>query len=276
MVDVTEYICAACGTQYPGGPVEPAQCPICQDARQFVPVSGQAWVTPADLSARLEIVWNHEEPAVQSLILEPHFAIGQRAFLIETDQGNILWDCIGLVDDNAIASVRSRGGLFAIAISHPHYYSTMGAWSSAFGDVPIYLHEGDRRWVQNRSPAIRFWDGDTLELTSELTLVHCGGHFAGGAVLHWSNGADRSGCLFSGDIIQVTPGGTHVSFMYSYPNMIPLNNSAVSRIVDSIRPFEFDRVYGAFAGRTIPSGGKTAVIQSAERYLRAISTGLGG
>lgn len=271
---MTAFICAACGIQYPDSAHPPEGCPVCLDERQFVPTSGQAWLTLPELSADHEIVWQHEEPGVHSLILQPHFAIGQRAFLVETEEGNILWDCIGLVDDRAITEIRSRGGLRAIAISHPHYYSTMGAWSRAFGNVPIHIHEGDRKWARNLSPETEFWSGGSLKLTSGLTLVNCGGHFSGGSVLHWSGGAHGQGCLFSGDIIQVTPGGDHVSFMYSYPNMIPLNAAAVMRVVDSLVPYQFDRIYGAFAGRTVPSGGNSAVIRSAERYLKAISSGL--
>lgn len=271
---MTAFICAACGIQYPDSALPPEGCPVCLDERQFIPASGQAWLTLPELSADHEIVWQQEESGVHSLILQPHFAIGQRAFLIETGEGNILWDCIGLVDDRAITGIKSRGGLRAIAISHPHYYSTMGAWSSAFENVPILIHEGDRNWARNLSPAVEFWNGRTLDLTPELTLVHCGGHFAGGSVLYWSNGADGRGCLFSGDIIQVAPSRDHVSFMYSYPNMIPLNAAAVTRIVDSVEPYQFDRIYGAFAGRTVPSGGNSAVIRSAERYLKAISSGM--
>lgn len=271
---MTAFICAACGIQYPDSALPPDGCPVCLDERQFIPASGQAWLTLPELSADHEIVWQQEEPGVHSLILQPHFAIGQRAFLIETGEGNILWDCIGLVDDRAITGIKSRGGLRAIAISHPHYYSTMGAWSCAFENVPILIHEGDRNWARNLSSAVEFWNGRTLDLTSELTLVHCGGHFAGGSVLHWSNGADGRGCLFSGDIIQVAPSRHHVSFMYSYPNMIPLNAAAVTRIADSVEPYQFDRIYGAFAGRTVPSGGNSAVVRSAERYLKAISSGM--
>lgn len=272
---MTAFICLACGTQYPDSEMPPHECPLCQDERQFVPKTGQMWRTMPELSADHEIVWREEEPGVHSLILQPHFAIGQRAFLIETSEGNVLWDCIGLFDDSVVAKIKSRGGLRAIAISHPHYYSTMDVWSRAFANVPILLHAGDSKWAGNLSPAVEFWNGETLELTEELTLVHCGGHFAGGAVLHWSNGADGRGCLFSGDVIQVAPTRNHVSFMYSYPNMIPLNAAAVTRIVDSVASFDFDRIYGAFAGRTVPSGGKAAVAGSAERYLKAISSGFG-
>lgn len=55
---------------------------------------------------------------------EPSFAIGQRALLVRTPQGNVLWDSITLIDDATVDAVRKLGGIRAIAISHPHYYSS--------------------------------------------------------------------------------------------------------------------------------------------------------
>ena len=83
----------------------------------------------------------------------------------------MLWDCISLVTDEAIATVKALGGLSAIAISHPHYYTAMVEWSDAFGGVPIHLHEADRKWVQRPAPAIRFWSGETHVLHDAMTLV---------------------------------------------------------------------------------------------------------
>ena len=48
-----------------------------------------------------------------------------------------------------------------------------------FGDVPIYLHEADREWVMRPDERIHFWSGDTTKLHESVTLIHCGGHFAG-------------------------------------------------------------------------------------------------
>jgi hypothetical protein len=62
-----------------------------------------------------------------------------------------------------------------------------------------------------------------------------------------------------------------VSFMYSYPNLIPLSAAAVRRIADSIRPFRFARIYGAWDGRQVTVGGPDAVERSAERYLRFLA-----
>ena len=73
----------------------------------------------------------------------------------------------------------------AIAISHPHYYSSMVEWSHAFDGAPIYVHAADRPWVMRPDPHIVFWEQETLPLLGGLTLIRCGGHFAGGQVLHW-------------------------------------------------------------------------------------------
>jgi hypothetical protein len=118
--------------------------------------------------------------------------------------------------------------------------------------------------------AIVFWESPTLPLFGGLTLIHCGGHFAGSSVLHWRDGADGKGLLFTGDTIQVVADARYVTFQYSYPNVIPLNAAKVQRIVDAVSPFPFERLYNAFRG-CVKSDAKAAVKRSAERYIRAIS-----
>ena len=189
---------------------------------------------------------------------------------LRTPKANILWDCLPLLDQAVVEAIKALGGISAIAISHPHYYSSMVEWSRAFGGVPIYLHAADRQWVMRPDKAIVFWEGETRTLAEGLTLIRCGGHFEGGTVLHWAGGAEGRGALLSGDIIQVVPDRKHVSFMYSYPNYIPLPASAIERIVQAVEPFEYDRVYGAFWDMVIERDGKAVVKRSAERYLRAI------
>jgi glyoxylase-like metal-dependent hydrolase (beta-lactamase superfamily II) len=202
--------------------------------------------------------------------IEPQFAIGQRALFLRRPKGNILWDCIPLLDEAVVEAVTAMGGIKAIAISHPHYYSSMVEWSRAFGGIPLYLHAADKQWVMRPDPAIVFWDGETKALDDGLTLIRCGGHFDGGTVLHWVDGEGGKGALLSGDIIQVVPDRKHVSFMYSYPNYIPLPASAVRRIVTAVERFEFNRIYGAFWDMVIETDGKEAVRRSAARYLKAI------
>jgi len=202
---------------------------------------------------------------------DPLFAISQHAHMIETSDGNVLWDCISLVDDATVDEVKRRGGVSTIAISHPHFYSSMIEWSRAFGGIPIHLHADNRPWVMRPDSTISFWEGDSLELLPGVTLIRCGGHFPGSTVLHWASGADGKGALFTSDTINVVADRNWVTFMYSYPNSIPLNTSAVRIIVQAVEPYAFDRIYGSWPGAVVQTDAKAAVRRSAERYIAHIS-----
>ncbi len=263
---MTLYLCKACGTQYPPADTPPDACPICEDERQYVPhEEGQQWVEwRAFLDGhRAEIRDDH---GILGIGASPSFAIGQRALLVTSPAGNVLWDCTPYLDDEIIARVGAEGGLAGIAISHPHYYSAMVEWAHAFG-CPVHLHEAERRWVMRPDPAVRFWSGETHELGGGLTLVRCGGHYEGGQVLHW---AERR-ALLSGDIVQVIPDRRHVSFMYSYPNLIPLPPSKVQGIAAALEPFPFDTIHGAWFGRVVTRDGSAVVRRSVDRYVRAVT-----
>jgi hypothetical protein len=103
-----------------------------------------------------------------------------------------------------------------------------------------------------------------------VTLVQCGGHFDGSAVLHWAAGAEGRGALLTGDSISVVADRSWVTFMRSYPNYIPLPATAVRGIVEAVRPYSFDRVYGGWWQNDIRGGAKEAVERSAERYILRI------
>jgi hypothetical protein len=259
------FICLACGTQFPDAAAPPASCPICTDPRQYVPEGGQQWTTGTELATDHENQIRDEGDFV-GIGTEPSFAIGQRALLVPFGDSNLLWDCISLVDDATAQEVDRRGGLAGIAISHPHYYSSMVEWARLF-DCPIHLHAADAEWVMRPDPSIQHWDGDAKELGDGLTLIRGGGHFPGGTILHR---ADGTGDLLTGDIIQVIPDRTHVAFMWSYPNMVPLPESAVQRIGAAVEPLEYDAIYGAWWGRLIPSGAKDVVRRSVARYGAAL------
>ena len=261
-------ICVTCGTQFDFS--WPAtHCPICEDERQYIGLGGQRWTTLNDLRTGHRNAFTLEEPGLHSIHTEPSFAIDQRAFLVRSAEGNLLWDCVALIDDSTITEIRNLGDLSAIAVSHPHYYTTVVEWSDSFGGVPIYLHEADRWWVQRGGANIKFWAGETKRLFGQLGLVRCGGHFEGFQVLHWPSGAGGRGALLAGDQPQVAMDRHWVSFLYSYPNMVPLGAPAIRRIVRSLEPLEFDRIYGAF-GRHVMSDAKRVVQRSAERYLSRI------
>jgi hypothetical protein len=264
------FICNTCGTQYAPTDKPPPACPICDDERQYVTPQGQSWTTLESLRGRCYNAWRELEPNLLSFVTFPAFGIGQRAELLRTPHGNILWDCIALIDRATIEIVNAMGGIKGIAISHPHYYTTMVEWSEAFGGVPVYLHQDDRKWVMRGGPTISFWQGETKELLPGVTLVRCGGHYPGGQVLHWAAGAGGKGALLSGDIVQVVADNKSVSFMWSFPNFIPLSGPRVEGVVNALRPYLFDRIHGAFIDRTIWKDGKAVLERSAERYLKII------
>jgi metallo-beta-lactamase superfamily protein len=268
---VTSFVCATCGVQFAPSERPPEHCPICEDERQYVGWSGQRWTTLDQLRQkhRSEL---RDDLGLLGIGTEPSFAIGQRALLVRSPGGNVLWDCITVIDDTAIARLRELGGVRAIAISHPHYYSSLVEWSRAF-DAPVYLHSADSRWVMRPDPSIEHWSGETKPLWDGMTLIRAGGHFDGGTVLHWPAGAGGRGALLAGDILQVAQDRRYVSFMYSYPNYIPLPAAEVSRIVAAVEPYAFDRIYGAWWDRNVRSDAKAAVHRSAERYISRLASG---
>ena len=265
------HICTACGTQFPESEQPPAECPICVEERQYVPAAGQTWTTLPALAKRAFNAYRQHEPNVIGIGTMPSFAIGQRALLLVTPRGNVLWDCISLIDEATMAMITGLGGLAAIAISHPHFYTTMVEWSRAFGDVPIHLHADDREWIMRPDRAITLWEGETLPLLADVTLVRGGGHFPGGTMLYWAKGANGRGVVFSSDIATVTTDRKFLSFMWSYPNLIPLSERQVKGIAAALEPFAYDRIYGHYFDRVIPSGAKQVMAASVERYVGAIN-----
>src|SRR5205809_5863378 len=272
-ITMENFTCVQCGAQFDATANPPPHCTICEDERQCVHYGGQQWTTLERLAADHHNRFEDEAPQLLGIGTEPEFAIGQRALLLQSPDGNLLWDCISLLEDETIVEVNARGGIRAIAISHPHFYSAMIEWAERF-DAQIFLHAADRQWVMRKSPRIQFWEGLTLSLWDRLTLINLGGHFEGGTVLHWpaaSRDGGSKGALLTGDIITVVQDRRYVSFMRSYPNLIPLGASAIRRIVERIEPFPFEQVYGGWWQANVLADAKAAVVRSAERYLRWIS-----
>ncbi len=268
------YLCLTCGTQFPPADHPPGHCPICEDERQFVGLQGQQWTTFEQLQKSHRNTLYQEGEGVWGITTSPSFGIGQRALLVPAGSSNLLWDCISLINADTVTLINALGSISAIAISHPHYYTSMVEWSRAFGGIPIYLHEDDRNWVQRPDDAITFWQGDTFGLGHGLTLIRVGGHFPGFQVLHSSEADSGHGALFTGDQPQVCPDRRYVSFMYSYPNFIPLDASSVRHIVAMLERFSFAKLYGAWPNFVVQAKAKEVVRASAERYLRALASGV--
>jgi glyoxylase-like metal-dependent hydrolase (beta-lactamase superfamily II) len=265
------YICITCGAQYAPTDKPPASCKICRDERQYVGWAGQQWTTleemwHADYHNRIQEI----EPGLIGIGTQPQFAIGQRALLVRTGDGNLLWDPISYLDSRTVEAVHSLGGISAIAVSHPHFYASMVEWSLAFDNAPIYLPDADQAWIMRPSDAIVFFK-EKARILPGITAVRCGGHFPGSSVLHWQDGAGGQGALLAGDTIMVAMDRQSVSFMYSYPNLIPLAPEKVYHAVEAVRPFRFERLYSAWWDREIKTGAKTIVSDSAKRYAEFVS-----
>ncbi|MDN6161442.1 MAG: hypothetical protein L0I79_01600 [Atopostipes sp.] len=268
---MTRYICTTCGVQYSEEEEPPKSCIICEDERQYVNPDGQEWTSLEKMQANPNYhnVIQKEEKNLYSIRTKDKFGIGQTAYLVQSEGFNILWDCLSLLDEATIERVSELGGIDAIALSHPHYYSTQVEWAEAF-QAPIYIHEDDQEWVMRESHWINYWSGEELKLTDYFILSRLGGHFKGGAVLNWTSGNSGKGILLSGDIIQIVPAEGWVSFMYSYPNLIPLPASKVEAIAADANTLHFDRIYNAFH-HIIVENGKESVQKSADRYIKALN-----
>jgi hypothetical protein len=263
---MTAFICLACGTQFPPSDSAPATCPTCLDPRQYVRHGGQAWTTMDELARDHVNRIDEVEPGLIGIGTDPGFAIGQRALLCD----GLLWDCISLLDDATVHAVEKAGGIHTIAISHPHYYASMADWAERL-DARVLLHEADARHIVRPSARIELWSGDRYPLDGQRELVRLGGHFDGGTICHWRAGAGGRGALLTGDIVQVVADRDRVSFMYSYPNLIPLPAREVERIRDVLETLAFDRVYGAWWDTVVGHDAKAKVRFSADRYVDALA-----
>lgn len=210
------------------------------------------------------------EPGLIGIACEPDVGVGQRGLLVQTSEGNLLWDPAPFIDDAAIEAVRAAGGLRAVSSSHPHMYGAAVEWSHAF-DAEILLVDVDAGWLMRPDPAVRTWSGE-LAVLPGVTLIQCGGHFPGSAVAYWAAGAEGRGAIFAGDTIFVTPGEDRVSFLYSAPVRLPLAEPAVSGIVRALSAYDFDRIYGGWWSPTIRHDGKEILERSAQRYIELLGT----
>ncbi len=266
----TAWVCATCANQQAPGPEPPASCSICSDERQWVPRTGQRWTSLGQLRAdghRSDV--REVEPGLLGIGADPPVAIGQRGLVVQTPDGNLLWDPPGYIDEDGIQAVRRVGGLTAVAASHPHFYGTIVDWAQAF-DASILLTAADHQWLKRPDPRARLWSGGFTALPG-VTLVQCGGHFDGSSVLHWADGAGGLGVLLAGDTIMVTPGQDRVTFLRSAPNRLPLPRSEVERILAAVAGLRYDRIYSGWWDLTVYQDAEAIVARSAARYIEWVT-----
>ncbi|MEJ7902428.1 MAG: hypothetical protein WKF63_11325 [Thermomicrobiales bacterium] len=263
---MTLWLCATCGLEHADTAEPPARCDICSDERQYLPPGGQVWTTLAELAQTRHAAIEELEPDLYGITIAPKVGIGHRPLLVRTPGGNVLWDAPGFYDDALLQSIRDLGGLAAIASSHPHLTGVSISLSHEFGHVPVYVNEDDQRWIRRPDQVVNLWR-ETHEVLPGITLVQCGGHFAGSAMLHWRDGADGRGVALSSDTFLVGADRATVTFMRSYPNSIPLPERSIRKITNALAPWPFDRLYSGFDPGLIETDAHPAVTRSAERYI---------
>lgn len=257
-------ICATCGTQYPPDKQAPMLCTICNDDRQYIGENGQTWTSVEELRRNHSISIKPINNNLYGLKVEPGFAIANRAILLTSPNGNILWDCIPLLDEATIGFIRSIGGLKAIAFSHPHYYSNMNNWAAEF-ECPIYIHEADSEWIVYPTDAIKLWKGNGPELWDGIRIIHTGGHFPGSCMLHVPSLSPK-GTVLCGDSVNISPSKRHTAVMYSYPNHILLSKTEFDAFDKKTQNLVFDCMYGAFEHQNLPDNAIEVFKTSMQRY----------
>jgi len=257
-------ICTTCGIQYPPDKSVPQLCHICNDDRQYVNENGQSWTNLDVLRIGYHTETHKITDGLYSIKTTPDFALANRAFIVQSVSGNILWDCVPYIDSATIDFIKSIGGLQAIAFSHPHYYSTMNEWVGLF-DCPIYIHQNDSEWIRYPNEKIKLWTGDNLPLWDGISIKHTGGHFAGSCVLHLS-ALSPNGVILSGDSLYISHSKRHVAVMYSYPNQILLSRNEFEAFDLKTKDLVFNTMYGAFDNQNLEGNAMTVFFASMQRY----------
>ena len=190
-----------------------------KDPRQYVPASGQSWtslkkenslqknrfetdssdsrihyistkpLTPAELPPGL----------TDSTTTRKQLGIGQRAILLQTSAGNVLWDCIAFIDQVTIDFIKEKGGIKAIVISHPHFYTTHLEWARIF-ECLIYTNKDDSEWLfRDDKEGRRKLVSGVNEIVPGVKVIQAGGHFDGSSFLLWEKK------LFIADTMMIVP-----------------------------------------------------------------------
>ncbi|CAD0024683.1 unnamed protein product, partial [Aureobasidium pullulans] len=291
-------LCPTCGTHFDILAESPPSgyCRICDDPRQYIPATGQAWTSLKAEAGKHETKWKQDEQdkRIWSIWAEPKLTRPQR---IARDRptrpphpnphGNILWDCIAYLDKPLIDFVNNfpRRPLQHHNLP-PHFYTTHLSWSAVFS-CPVYTHALDEKWLSISPTAdtrrVLLRDKYT-EIVKGVTAIQVGGHFEGSMVLHWDGvgeegGEEQGGHLFIADTFVNVPSGfyrkdrppgtTSFSFMWSIPNMIPLPPDTILEMWKAIKPYDFTATHGLFPGWDISDENvKKSVLDSMKIQVR--------
>lgn len=272
-------ICVACMTQYS---TPRSECPICLDPRQFVPATGQSWTSLRKLAEEKhtnKIVADQQDERVCFILTEPSTGIGQTPILIKTSRATYMWDCNAFLSENLFNQLTTmQPPLKAIAISHPHFFSTSLTWSRCL-KVPLILAAADKHWFQRLSDVKEGeieWVHNVASLEDGVTMIQCGGHFPGSSVLHWDRSLEpefesdkhcRTGIILCSDTAMIQPTQQGFTFQWSVPNMIPLNPHEMKGIADRLRDVPFEQATSTWPHRFVRKNAREILLDSIQKQL---------
>lgn len=261
-------ICRHCGVESFDARIHSGlNCPICSDERQYPDPNGQVWLNANELSDyRVDI--RQIGKGAYALSANPNIGIGHTGYLLQSDQGWILWDPLPIVDGGLAwqgEDLSSSMEGLTIAASHPHMFGAQSSWASEFKGT-VLVNEEDVSWVDSDRFSYQYWSR-RLRIDKRAEIVTMGGHFPGSSYLYWES-EDGEVWLFASDTTQIRPNG-RFSFQWSYPNMLPLGANEVNSMLGKLPEYLPTRAFDNF-GRTVRGNIREKIVLSGEKHIQRI------
>jgi glyoxylase-like metal-dependent hydrolase (beta-lactamase superfamily II) len=242
VMSIGHWMCTACGF-WQCRATEPRECPACEDFRSAPSPALSVFASPDEVDVVTPVAWEEIEPGAWRLEAAGHAGAG---YLIEHDEGNVLFECPPWISDAALAFIASRGGVRVATASHPHTYGALWRIVEAFApQIPV--HVADLPWARTFAPTDVY---DTVyDLHHGRTLHHVGGHFDGQQVLFDA----RRGTLFCGDalVVELDPHDPQraiaISCAKSHARQIPLTVAEVRRHREVLAGLDFTQAWTSCA-----------------------------
>jgi hypothetical protein len=266
---LSPWTCTNCG-HWQRWFATPPSCPVCTDVRNALPDDGWDFRPLDEIARGREARWAEVRPGITGFWCEPQVGLGTSGWVIEADhpeQGRILvgWEGAGFYPDDALAELRRRGGLAALAASHVHGYGALFQLQDALDPPVMAVGVRDLEWTK----AFRVtWPlDDRHDFAPGLTAYRTGGHFDGHMVLHDAH----RGVLFCGDMLKAALDDagrpTGLSAHKAFHAQIPLSHQEIRDARAVIAELEFDAVATPF--EFVEGIGTKQVLALYDRLLRA-------
>lgn len=238
------YVCRNCGF-WQRNFLKPVDCPVCKDYRHILPPEGWSFYSLAEATEAFLMDWEEILPGLWHFWNNPVDGIGSHSYLVQQEQGNIVFEGATVYSPQALKHISSLGGVRFASASHPHTYGALWQLQEYF-DANIALHKGDLAWT-NAFQVTHPFD-ETLVVSPQHRLLHAGVHFTGQSFL----ADDNLGIIFCGDAMKfdLDEGNprcaTGISSHKSFVRGISLTPDEISNYRVVFGKYKFNRVYSPF------------------------------